>query len=29
VVSVVMRGSQTRSYRVSYRLYDGPQGDCR
>jgi 4-amino-4-deoxy-L-arabinose transferase-like glycosyltransferase len=29
VVSALTRGSQTRSYRVSYRLYDGPQGDCR
>ena len=29
VIAVAMQGSRTRSYRLYYRLYDGPQGDCR
>jgi hypothetical protein len=28
-VSTLMQGSRTRAYRLYYRLYDGPQGECR
>jgi hypothetical protein len=29
VITALMQGSRTRSYRFHYRLYNGPQGECR
>ena len=29
VIAVPMQGSRTRNYRLYYRLYDGPQSECR
>jgi hypothetical protein len=28
-IEALMQGSSTRAYRLHYRLYEGPQGDCR